>query len=684
MSTSVSERERLAALASYDILDTPTEAPFDRIARLMAGYFDVPTATVAFVDADRTWVKATTGFDTTTSREHSFCLHVVTNNEPLVVEDARRDPQFADNPLVTGEPGVRFYAGAPLRVDEGVPVGTVCLYDTDPRSFSSAATDRLTDFAALVVDALDLHYTATAAPPDPPPERAAKSPTEDVETTPPASAFEAAARLTSNGLLHVNPEGRIEWVNDRFVELTGYTRQELHGRRPGQLLHGPATDADTVEYIQQQIDREEPFSADILNYRKSGAQYWVRVEAEPLFADDGTCTGFLVAETDITEERQREDAIAALTSFYEQALTELPIEVAVIDPEGHYLFINPAAVGDDEMREWLIGKTGVDYARRRGLDPAPFRKRRDWIRTVAETQDPDSFEETVTPPDGDTRHILRVAHPITDESGETVRVFSYGLDLTERKERMQKLVEAKERAEEMNRLKSAFLANMSHEIRTPLTSIIGFAEVLGEEIEGRKGEMASLIHRSGMRLKQTLTSVLDLARLEEDEVSLSLDRTDLTEPIRETVNLLRPQVEDNDLDLRLNLPNAPVTAVVDEAAFDRVLTNLVTNAIKFTEEGRVTVALRATPETAELTVADTGVGISESFLQRIFGAFEQESEGKMREYEGIGLGLTITKRLIDLMNGTIDVDSTKGEGTTVAVALPRFEEEAPSPPSTAE
>jgi signal transduction histidine kinase len=196
--------------------------------------------------------------------------------------------------------------------------------------------------------------------------------------------------------------------------------------------------------------------------------------------------------------------------------------------------------------------------------------------------------------------------------------------------------------------------------------------------------MASLIHRSGMRLKQTLTSVLDLARLEEDEVSLSLARTDLTEPIRETVNLLRPQVEDNDLDLRLNLPNAPVTAVVDEAAFDRVLTNLVTNAIKFTEEGRVTVALRATPETAELTVADTGVGISESFLQRIFGAFEQESEGKMREYEGIGLGLTITKRLIDLMNGTIDVDSTKGEGTTVAVALPRFEEEAPSPPSTAE
>ncbi len=235
----------------------------------------------------------------------------------------------------------------------------------------------------------------------------------------------------------------------------------------------------------------------------------------------------------------------------------------------------------------------------------------------------------------------------------------------------------------MNRLKSAFLANMSHEIRTPLTSIIGFAEVLGEEVEGEKGEMASLIHRSGMRLKQTLTSVLDLARLEEDEINLSLVRTSLNDPIHETVNLLRPQAEGNDLELRLDLPPSPVAAVVDEAAFDRIVTNLVTNALKFTGEGHVTVALEPASDTVSLTVTDTGVGIEESFLQRIFEAFEQESEGTMREYEGIGLGLTITKRLVDLMNGDIDIDSTKGEGTTVTVRFPRFEDETPSDPPTA-
>ena len=676
MSTFFSERERLAALASYDILDTPPEESFDRIVRLMAGSFDVPTATVAFVDAERTWVKATTGFDTTVPRKHSFCFHVVTNNEPLVVEDARRDPRFAENPLVTGEPGVCFYAGAPIRVDEDIPIGTVCLYDTEPRSLAPGAVEQLTDFAALATEVLDLHYMGAPPSAADNAEKEKGRPTSDAVLSPPSSSFEVAARLTTDGLLHVDSAGRIQWANDHFVELTGYTRQELHGRQPGQLLHGPATDEETVAYIHRQIEREEPFSAAILNYRKSGAQYWVQVEAEPLFDDDGACTGFLVAETEITEERQHEDAISALTSFYEEALTELPIEVAVLDPEGHFLFINPAAVGDDELREWLIGKTAVDYAERRGLDPAPFEKRREWIRTVAETQTSDSFEETIETADGETRLLLRVAHPVTDESGETVRVFGYAVDLTERKKREQKLMEAKERAEEMNRLKSAFLANMSHEIRTPLTSIIGFAEVLGEEVGGQKGDMASLIHRSGMRLKQTLTSVIDLARLEEDEINLTLESTGLKDPICETVNLLRPQMERADLECRLNLPASSVTAVVDEVAFDRVLTNLVTNAIKFTEEGHVTVTLQAEPETAELTVADTGVGISESFHQRIFDAFEQESDGTMREYEGIGLGLTITKRLVDLMNGDIDVSSTKGEGTTVTVALPRSAEHA--------
>jgi PAS domain S-box-containing protein len=660
MPTSVSERVRLDALAAYDILDTAPEESFDRIVRLMGACFEVPVSTVAFVDAERTWGKAFMGFDPTIEREHSFCLHVVTNNEALVLEDVRRHPQFNNNPLVTGPPGVRFYAGVPVRTPNGIPIGTVCIYDREPRSFSEDELTHLRDFAALVMETLERRRTSAD------PEGTAAGP--EVEST--RSDADAAAPRASDGVLWLDPNMRIRRADTRFVKMTGYTRNELTGKCPGRLLYGPATDEGTIGTINQHLDRGEAFSLPLLLYRKSGAQYWVRVEATPQY-DGEAHTGFRLDLFDITEEHQRDDALSALTSFYEQALKELPIEVAVMDPDGRYLFLNPASVGDDDLREWLIGKTGVDYARRRGLDPAPFERRLNMVRRVAETGEPESLEDPVTTDDGETKYILRVMHPITDDGGEVVRVFGYGVDMTERKQREQNLLEAKEQAEKMNQLKTAFLANMSHEIRTPLTSIIGFAEVLAEEVSGPRKEMADLIQRSGGRLKETLTSVLDFARLEGEAMSLSPERLDVGARVRETAELLRPQIQEKALTLTLDLPESSVEACLDGAALDRVLTNLLTNAIKFTEEGQITVALEADDDIVTLTVEDTGSGISEGFLERIYDAFEQESSGTARTHEGIGLGLTITQRLVDLMGGTIDIESAEGEGTRVTVQLPQ-------------
>lgn len=388
MAASVSERERLAALASYDILDTPPEASFDRITRLMGWTFEVPTAMVAFMDAERLWVKATTGRDTSLPREQSFCMHVVMGDHALAVEDARRDPRFADLSVVAGPSNVRAYAGAPLRTPDGIPIGAVSLYDTSPRSFSESTLSRLRDFADLTTDVLERRRASL-------PER--REPTEQARSRPVqgsggasllSSEADLLARLTSDGLLRLGSEGRIEWVNDRFVEMSGYAPDELRDRRPSQLLHGPATDEEAVAYVRRCVEHRESFSQELLNYRKSGAQYWVQAKGEPLY-EDGNFAGFLVVESDITEERHREDALVSLTSFYERALTELPIEVAVMDPEGRYLFLNPAAVSDEDMREWLIGKTAVDYARRRGLDPAPFEERVAWIRDVVAAAEPD-------------------------------------------------------------------------------------------------------------------------------------------------------------------------------------------------------------------------------------------------------------------------------------------------------
>lgn len=249
-------------------------------------------------------------------------------------------------------------------------------------------------------------------------------------------------------------------------------------------------------------------------------------------------------------------------------------------------------------------------------------------------------------------------------------------DISKRKEWETEILLAKQEAEQMAQLKSNLLSNMSHELRTPITSITGYAELLMDELEGPHRDFAARIRKGADRLSQTLQSVLEYSQLEAGTLDVRLQKVPVAEVVRKVVSTHEWKARDKSLSVEMNVCE-DCTLRTDRSLTYRIVDNLVTNAIKFTEEGFVRVAVDSVASGIRITVQDTGIGIDPAFRDQLFDPFEQESQGRDRVYEGAGLGLALTKRMVELLRGRIEVRSTKDEGSTFIVELPSIEEVEP-------
>jgi PAS domain S-box-containing protein len=248
---------------------------------------------------------------------------------------------------------------------------------------------------------------------------------------------------------------------------------------------------------------------------------------------------------------------------------------------------------------------------------------------------------------------------------------TYAAVVLDRLEREEELRAAKEEAEDASELKSAMLANISHEIRTPLTAINGFSEVLTEELEPPHDNLAERVHKGGKRLLDTLDSILQLSQLEAGTQEVDPGRCALDQIVQGAIDEWREQAEEQSISLNAHIPDAPVEGLWDAELVGEIVGNLLDNAIKFTPSGgEVSIRVRNNDGHAVFEVEDTGIGIGEQFRTDMFRAFKQESEGLRREFEGVGLGLAVTKKAVNRMGGCIDVESEKGEGSRFTVRLP--------------
>jgi PAS domain S-box-containing protein len=400
---------------------------------------------------------------------------------------------------------------------------------------------------------------------------------------------------------------------------------------------------------------------------ETGEVRWVSVLAEAVFegvGPDRRAVRLCGVIVDATERRRSEAELRASEARYRDLVETVRDAVLQADAEGRWTYLNPAweRITGFSAAESL-GRSNFDFVHPddHGAHGAAF-------RALFEGQVPFVRHECrFLTKAGGVRHVEVHAQLRRDASGAVVGTAGTVTDVTDTV-RFEAEREARERTEEMLRLKTAFLDNMSHEIRTPLTGILGWAEVLAEEVGEAHREPAETIVRGARRLRDTLVSVLDLAQIEAGQFALDPRPVCLRAEASDVVAVLAEAARQRGLALRLS--GRPARALADGAAVGRVLHNLVGNALKFTEAGGVTVRTGTDADGAWLRVSDTGIGIDPAFLPRLFDEFAQASTGHGRTHEGNGLGLAITHKLVGLMGGTITVESVPGRGTAFTVRLP--------------
>lgn len=533
------EDARLKAVAASQLIDTAPEEIYDGLTMLAAQLCGAPVALLGFVEEERYWVKSRYRWNLAhLPREMSFCSHVVASGDPVVVPDTLADPRFANNPLVTSEPHIRFYAAVPLRSSDGHAIGALEVFDRAPRTLSDAQLQAL----RLLAQQAAAHVSARRR------------------------LFESKEREAEIAELREAVEESEERFRDLFDTVDDLI---MTMRSDGRLLH-----ANTA-------------CSSVLGYQE--------ITGRPIL--------------EFIHPREREDFRIAFDRVVNSGQRER-VETTFTTVGGANLIADGV----------LIPKVVDGY-------------------TVL------------------TRIIFR--------------------DITDRKQTEIELGKARDAALESARLKAQFLANVSHEIRTPMHGIIGMIGLLlDSELTSEQREFALSARTSADALLTIMNNILHVSRLESGQLSVSMADFDLMTTIERVVEVMQIAAQEKNLRLTAQYdPDLPTIVRGDPGRFRQVLSNILGNAVKFTEHGSVNVKVTVDNETethqlVRVTVSDSGPGISPEVRHHLFQSFTQLDGSAKRQHEGVGLGLSIAKQLVELMGGVIDVESTPGQGSDFWFTVP--------------
>lgn len=470
------------------------------------------------------------------------------------------------------------------------------------------------------------------------------------------SLIEASA----DALFAISPDGMITDVNEEATRVTGYSRKHLINSRFADYF----TEPDQARAgVQQTLQEGRVIGYELVLITRYGRRITVSFNAGVFTDVTGQAAGILAAARDITAQKELETQLRS-QQFYTRSLIESNIDALMTtDPLGVITDVNQQMCElTGHPREELIGSPFKNYF----TEP----ERADQgITLVLRENRVTNYELTVRSKDKRETVVSYNAATFYDRDGKLQGVFAAARDVTERKRFEQSLQQA-------SRMKSEFLANMSHELRTPLNGIIGFSEFLVDEKPGalnaKQKEYLGDILNSARHLLQLINDVLDLSKVEAGKMELSPETFSLTKAIEEITSTVSPLAKKKNIRVSRVISPPLEQVTLDQQRFKQVLYNLLSNAVKFTEVGNVDILVDALDANRfRIRVKDTGIGIKPENMNRLFKEFEQLDSGTSRKYGGTGLGLSLTRRIVELLEGDITVESEDGKGSTFTVVLPQ-------------